>query len=339
MPRSFNRSTDFSSNYFDHVVKRLLDNTLSPSSHASYTSGYKLFSRFAAMFGYDVSRSSFLSPVLLLRFIAFCHGVRRIQSGSIRSYLAAIRFYRLKAGFKDPFLDLRGAVIPQIHMALRGSRRLHRKTPKQCKPITIDVLSQLVARLQRGVFNPYDDVLMHTALTTAFWGFFRSGELFPTRFHPFFHVTCADVVVHRDRSTIHLKSSKTDHERKGVDVHLFRTSPSVCAVRALRKFIPLRPSTSVDSSFFCTRAGQPFTRTCFVKKLKYLLRLIGIDATSFSGHSLRVGAATSAAAAGIPDHQIQTLGRWTSLSYLRYIRCDRSVLRNAHLKISSFESC
>ena len=32
------------------------------------------------------------------------------------------------------------------------------------------------------------------------------------------------------------------------------------------------------------------------------------------------GAATSAAAVGLPDHFIQTLGRWTSQAYRRYIR-------------------
>ena len=40
----------------------------------------------------------------------------------------------------------------------------------------------------------------------------------------------------------------------------------------------------------------------------------------FSSHSFRIGAATSAAAVGLPDHLIQTLGRWTGQAYRRYTR-------------------
>ena len=313
----------------------LLDHTLSPTSHSSYASGYRLFSRFASMSGIDIQSSSFLSPLLLLRFIAFCHTVRGLQSSTIRSYLAAIRFFRLRAGFSDPFLDQHGAVIPQIKMALLGARRLHFTTPRQCKPISLHLLFQLVAVLRQCVFGSFDDALMHVALTTAFWGFFRSGELFPEQFHPRDHLTRADVTLLPDRAIIHLKSSKTDHFRRGVDIFLFRTGDSVCPVRALVEFVRIHPSHSSVSPFFCTQFGQPFTRSSFVSRLKHLLVLLRVDPSSYSGHSLRVGAATSAAVAGVPDHLIQVLGRWSSLSYLRYIRVDPSVLHAAQSQISS----
>ena len=50
------------------------------------------------------------------------------------------------------------------------------------------------------------------------------------------------------------------------------------------------------------------------------MQTAGLDAHAFSGHSLRIGAATTAAAAGLPDWLIKAMGRWKSDAYLRYVR-------------------
>ena len=48
-----------------------------------------------------------------------------------------------------------------------------------------------------------------------------------------------------------------------------------------------------------------------------------------TGHSMRVGVATSAAKARIEDHLIKSLGRWTSDSYVRYIKTPDSAIKHA----------
>jgi integrase len=56
--------------------------------------------------------------------------------------------------------------------------------------------------------------------------------------------------------------------------------------------------------------------------------LAGLDPTEFSAHSLRAGLATAAAAAGVPEGDIQRQTRHRSVAVLRgYVR-HGSVFRN-----------
>ena len=68
--------------------------------------------------------------------------------------------------------------------------------------------------------------------------------------------------------------------------------------------------------------GTPLTKSKFVENVRAALTRVGLPASDFAGHSFRIGAATTAATAGIEDSTIQTLGRWQSSSYLLYIRLE-----------------
>ena len=68
------------------------------------------------------------------------------------------------------------------------------------------------------------------------------------------------------------------------------------------------------------------TRQRFVAVVREGLQSAGIDSSKYSGHSFWIGAATTAAAKGIEDCIIKTLGRWESLAYLQYKKIPRSQL-------------
>ena len=61
--------------------------------------------------------------------------------------------------------------------------------------------------------------------------------------------------------------------------------------------------------------GSFLTRERFVREVRQLLTSAGIDPTPYSGHSFRIGAATTAAHAGLDAAFIQILGRWKSSAY------------------------
>jgi hypothetical protein len=56
------------------------------------------------------------------------------------------------------------------------------------------------------------------------------------------------------------------------------------------------------------------------------LQKAGIDPLKYNTHSFRIGAATTAAAKGIEDSVIKTLGRWESLAHLQYVKIPRERL-------------
>ena len=123
---------------------------------------------------------------------------------------------------------------------------------------------------------------------------------------------------------LRLRRAKTDPLGSGVEIFLGASGTAVCPVSALMRYLAVRPPG--DGQLLVWEDSRPLTKTTFVTRLRRGLQSAGLDMNQFSGHSLRIGAATSAAAAGVPDHLIKTLGRWRSEAYHLYIRTPKDSL-------------
>ena len=77
---------------------------------------------------------------------------------------------------------------------------------------------------------------------------------------------------------------------------------------------------------FCFQDGRPLTQQCFVVKLREVLEAIGLQPEKYAGHSFQIGAATTAAAQGIQDSLIKTMGQWESVAYQLYVQTPREQL-------------
>ena len=89
-------------------------------------------------------------------------------------------------------------------------------------------------------------------------------------------------------------------------------------VAAILNYMAVHPR--VDGFLLVHDDGSPLTRDQFVRLVKKALCSANIDDTGYSGHSFRIGAATVAAAAGVPAHFIKMLGRWESSAYQVYLQ-------------------
>ena len=91
-----------------------------------------------------------------------------------------------------------------------------------------------------------------------------------------------------------------------------------------------------DAPLFTDERNRPFCREMFNLYLRHLMvHRLGYSQTDYCGHSFRIGAATTAAAVGIEDHMIKTLGRWKSSCYERYIHSDQSLVKEALQRLSA----
>lgn len=256
---------------------------------------------------------------------------------SIKLYLAAVRFYHVENGFHDPFTN-----APQLQLLLKGIKRTLGNHTHHRFPVTMAVLRQLKNQLVSATdLCPQDKLMLWSAFTLAFFAFLRSSE-FTT---PTTTTTCPSSTLTRPdlsfNSEGHLilviKASKTDPYRKGFRHLIAPSQHSVCAVRAARNYLNAASPTSAGP-LYRFRDGRFLTRAQVTSTLRSLLLKAGYPSSQYSSHSFRIGAATSAAEAGLPHWLIQTLGRWSSDCYMTYIRTPLSVLKTVPSTLASIHT-
>ena len=196
-------------------------------------------------------------------------------------------------------------------------------------------ITPAVMRMMKKVWAPTaslrDTKMLWAACCLAFFGFLRVGELTSpddASYDPSVHLSFADIAVDDPARPsfvrVAIKQSKTDPFRRGVDLFLGRTGNDLCPVGAILNFLVARGPQS--GPLFAFADGRLLTRRRFVEAVKGALTAAGIDERRYNGHSFRIGAATTAAAKGIEDSIIKTLGRWESVAYQQYVRIPRSQL-------------
>ena len=265
-----------------------------------------------------------LTEDTLLRFVAYLYS-SSLTYQSIRSYLSATRHLQIIHQLPDPTFSS----FPRLNYALRGLRREGPKGQNTRLPITPDLLRKIHQVWSRQPPS-YDCTMLWAAFCLGFFGFMRSGEFtcpscitFTTDMLSPEDVT-VDSHVSPSHIAVFLKRSKNDPFTAGTFLYLGITGDVLCPVSSMLGYLAIRPTK--QGPLFIFEDGSSLSRPSLIQSLRLVLRTAGVDDSRYSGHSFRIGAATTAAKMGLSDSLIKTLGRWKSSSFALYIRTPQEQL-------------
>ena len=105
---------------------------------------------------------------------------------------------------------------------------------------------------------------------------------------------------------VKIKHSKTYPFRKGVNIYLGATRRDLYPIRGILSCLALRGNRS--GPLFILQDGRGLTWHLFKEALDNLLSALDMDKRKYNTYSFRIGAATPAKQANIPDTYIHMLG-------------------------------
>ena len=299
-----------------------LAQSLAPSTRKACASGQRKCFEFCRQGGklHPNGSPCLADKWTLCLFVSFL--ADSIQHSSIKVYLSAVRSLHIEQGFPDPLLN-----CWRLQRVLRGVKRSQGSLAARRLPITDSLLLVVYRALDLNIFH---HCAFWAACMLGYFGFLRAAEFTVpdlASFYPVSHLSVADIAEDSLQSPaclrVRIKVSKTDLFRLGCHIHIGLGRAPLCAVQALLACLSLRGN--VPGPLFLLANGQPLCRSILTDWLWQIFSTVGIEG-NFSSHSFHIGAATVTARSGIPDHQIQALGRWTSKAYQLYIRTPSEAL-------------
>lgn len=273
-----------------------------PATREAYASDWRQFIVWASKHGIQALPASVDAVVLFLSDLAN----QGIKSASIVRKASAIKFTHRDAGFASP------TDMEAVRATLAGIRRTLGTKPRQVAPVTIEVLESLLATCDDSLNGLRDKAL----LVVGFGGALRRSELADL---------CVEQVTMNERGLVlNIRKSKTDQEGKGAEVGVLdgaRLEVKKCVAEWLQAsgitsgylFRGIRNDGKVIEGAISTRQ--------IANIIKARAALAGLDASMFSGHSLRAGFVTSATSAGADVFRVMDVSRHRKVDTVRgYVR-------------------
>lgn len=200
-----------------------------------------------------------------------------------------------------------------VRATMKGIRRRLGLNQRQARPLLRDDLFAILDRMTERPKDIRDRALLLLGFATAM----RRSELVA--------LEVEDIERVERGLLVNVRRSKTDQEGRGRKIAVPFGRTRHCPVKALDDWLTFSQVSSGYIFRGMNRHGQMLpdgiTSEAVSLILKSRLNDAGYETTSFSGHSLRAGFATSAAGANAPTHKIrQTTGHRSEATLARYVR-------------------
>ena len=279
------------------------------ATRLAYRSDFELFRSWCEMKSVSALPAV---PETVAAFLAAEAG-RGIKSSTIGRRLAAIRYAHKLAGHEPPTNS------EVVKATLRGIRRTASSAPVRKAPATAD---KIVAMVDKAGADP-KGLRDRALLLLGFAGAFRRSELVA--------LNVADLQFCNGGLRVTIRKSKTDQEGQGATTAIVPGSVA-CPISAVRSWIETARISNGPIFRPVTRTGKIASRRLSARAVaeivKMYARRAGLKAANFSGHSLRSGFLTSAAARGASIFKMMDVSRHKSVDTLRgYVR-DAEMFRD-----------
>ena len=271
---------------------------------------------------------------------------RNISTRTARKYVGHVTSYldRVHGAEFAGGIDLKC-----LRDVLKGMRReLGEQPPRERWGVRTQQLQQaLDLALPAGSNKEAQAVRALT--TTAFCGLLRGcevGNTDPSKSLKRSDLRFSTLPDGRELACLMVHQAKNAQQLTGKTTPVFLVSGGkyldpVRELKLMLKLDPVPKHLENQTPLFRAADGNAYSRDKVAKIVKALMARIGLDPARFGAHSLRIGGASAALAAGVPPAVIRITGRWSSDIWMTYARLSKQAALHVSAVVGStaFEDC
>lgn len=290
----------------DPELIRELADTIAAADNArtltEYAKDFAIFATFCDGLGVN---SLPASPATVAAFVA--DQARTLKPSTVTRRASAVSITHRNAGEHSPVQH------PDVKRALKGVRKKAAADPKkrrrQASPLTLPQLRRAIDALDRTTTIGKRDAAL---LLVGFAGAMRRSEIVGLR------LCDLELIDGGYRVAIYAAKTAAAGEAQHVAIPYGKADPSQCPVAAVQAWIAELGDVEPDAYLFRSvdikgRIGvNALTDGSVSRIVKKAVKRIDLDPTSYSGHSLRAGFATTAGTAGVELRHIMAVTRHKS---------------------------